>query len=177
MQRYEYRVVPAPLRAERVKGLRTTAERFAHALAALMNSLGREGWEYVRADALPCEERTGLVSRATSTQHVLVFRRPLPEAAAAAAPAPAAAPAALRAGGETAPLPPLPPAEPAPGATAAPGALPPLREVPRLRTPAEGGAGGDRGILPKLGAAPGRGLFRAPLRISATPPRGDSTPD
>lgn len=77
MQTYEYRVVPAPKRAEKVKGVRSTPDRFAHALTQLMNDLGRDGWEYQRADTLPCEERVGLTGRATVFQHMLVFRRTL----------------------------------------------------------------------------------------------------
>lgn len=100
MQHYEYRVVPAPRRGEKARGLKTTPERFAHALTQTMNDMAREGWEYLRADTLPCDERVGLTGRATSTQHVLVFRRELaaaapagefhhaPAAAATSAPAP-----------------------------------------------------------------------------------------
>lgn len=95
MQTYEYRVVPAPKRAEKVKGLKTTQDRFAHGLTQLMNDLGRDGWEYQRADTLPCEERVGLTGRTTTFQHMLVFRRALPGAgtgvdAVAAAPTPVA---------------------------------------------------------------------------------------
>lgn len=86
MQTYEYRVVPAPRRAEKVKGTKTTQDRFAHALTGMMNDLGRDGWEYLRADTLPCEERVGLTGRTTVFQHVLVFRRALPTAEVAAVP-------------------------------------------------------------------------------------------
>ena len=41
----------------------------------LMNQLGAEGWDYVRADALPCEERVGFTGSKTTFQNVLVFRR------------------------------------------------------------------------------------------------------
>ena len=63
MTTYEYRVVPAPQRGLKVKGARTTEARFAQALMALMNELGRDGWEYLRADTLPCEGRDGLIGR------------------------------------------------------------------------------------------------------------------
>lgn len=78
MQHYEYRVVPAPRKGEKARGLKTTPERFAHTLTALMNDMAREGWDYLRADTLPCDERVGLTGRATTTQHVLVFRRGAP---------------------------------------------------------------------------------------------------
>lgn len=79
MQRYEYRVVPAPRKGEKVRGLKTVEERFAYALTTMMNKMGVEGWEYQRADALPCDERVGLTGSKTVFQNVLVFRRPAAE--------------------------------------------------------------------------------------------------
>jgi hypothetical protein len=75
MQRFEYKVIPAPKRGEKARGVKTTEDRFAYALTQLMNQLGAEGWDYVRADALPCEERSGLTGTKTTFQNVLVFRR------------------------------------------------------------------------------------------------------
>ena len=86
MQRFEYKVVPAPLRGEKSKAAKSTADRFAQTLTTVMNDLGRDGWEYLRADTLPCEERTGLTGRTTTFQHMLVFRRPLETEAELAAP-------------------------------------------------------------------------------------------
>jgi hypothetical protein len=88
MQRYEYRVMPAPRKAEKVKGAKTTEERFAAALTGVMNELGAQGWEYLRADTLPCEERSGLTGSKTTFQTLLVFRRAIPEAVPVAAPSP-----------------------------------------------------------------------------------------
>ena len=79
MPLYEYAVIPAPERVKRVKGAKGTAERFAHALGGLMNEMAREGWEYVRAETLPCEERGWFSGRRRSEQTVLVFRRARPE--------------------------------------------------------------------------------------------------
>lgn len=75
MQRFEYKVVPAPKRGEKARGVKTTEDRFAHALTLLMNQLGAEGWDYVRSDALPCEERAGFTGTRTTFQNMLVFRR------------------------------------------------------------------------------------------------------
>jgi len=75
MPRYEYKVIPAPRRGEKARGVKTTEERFALALTALMNELGAEGWDYVRADTLPVDERSGLTGTKTSFQNLLVFRR------------------------------------------------------------------------------------------------------
>jgi hypothetical protein len=88
MPTYEYRVVPAPRNATKEKGAKTTDARFAATLTRLMNELGAEGWEYQRAETLPCDERRGLTGRVETTQHVLVFRRER-EAAAPALRAPA----------------------------------------------------------------------------------------
>lgn len=112
MQRFEYHVVPAPRRGEKARSARTTEDRFALALTTLMNSLGQDGWDYVRADTLPCDERAGLTGTKTTFQNVLVFRRPiralgdeLPERPAmriftadVAAPAPKLGPAEMPAG-------------------------------------------------------------------------------
>jgi Domain of unknown function (DUF4177) len=75
MTQFEYKVVPAPLRGEKARGAKTTQDRFALALTTLMNDLGRDGWEYVRADTLPCEERVGFTGKQTTFQNMLVFKR------------------------------------------------------------------------------------------------------
>ena len=75
MQHYEFKVVPAPRRGEKARGLKSTEDRFAYALTQVMNEMGREGWDYVRADTLPCDERVGLTGTKTSFQNMLVFRR------------------------------------------------------------------------------------------------------
>lgn len=79
MQSYEYKVIPAPARGEKDRGLKTGAEKFAHALGLAMNALAREGWEYWRAETLPAEERSGLTSKTTVYHNLLVFRRPVGE--------------------------------------------------------------------------------------------------
>jgi hypothetical protein len=75
VQGFEYKVIPAPRRGEKVRGARTVPERFAVALTHAMNDMARDGWEYLRADTLPCEERVGLTGTATHFQNMLVFRR------------------------------------------------------------------------------------------------------
>jgi hypothetical protein len=83
MTAFEYRVVPAPRRGQKERGLKTSEDRYARALQGTINELGAKGWEYLRAETLPCEERQGLGGRKTVYHSVLVFRR----AAAQAAPA------------------------------------------------------------------------------------------
>ena len=75
MSGYEYKVVPAPKRGVKAKGLKTSDARYANALQATLNSEAIDGWEYLRAETLPSEERSGLTGRTTVFQNVLVFRR------------------------------------------------------------------------------------------------------
>ncbi len=149
-QTHEYKVIPAPRRGEKARGAKSVGERFGVALAHAMNEMAREGWEYLRAETLPCDERSGLTGTATHFHHMLVFRRPL--ALAEAAPAKprgffSRAPAAEKPAG-----PPPPVAASAPAATAATAAR---AETPSeatliapLRTVAPGGS------APLLGPAP-----------------------
>lgn len=76
MVRFEYRAIPAPQRGTKAKGARTTEDRFALALTEALNEMAAEGWEYVRADTLPCDERKGLTGTQTTFQNLLIFRRP-----------------------------------------------------------------------------------------------------
>ena len=90
--RYEYTVVPAPARGEKVKGAKTPTDRYALAMAAELNRMAAEGWDYVRAEALPSEERSGLTGRSTVYHNLLVFRRAAPGLHSAEAPAAAKKP-------------------------------------------------------------------------------------
>jgi hypothetical protein len=75
MQHFEYKVIAAPRRGEKAPGAKSTPDRFAVALSHLMNDLGAQGWDYLRADTLPVDERVGLTGTKTSFQTMLVFRR------------------------------------------------------------------------------------------------------
>ncbi|GGE47141.1 DUF4177 domain-containing protein [Actibacterium pelagium] len=77
MQSFEYKIVPAPNRGKKAKGVKTTEDRFAKAMTDLLNEQAAEGWEYQRSESLPCEERSGLTGKSVTTQNVLVFRRAL----------------------------------------------------------------------------------------------------
>ena len=77
MQTYEYKAVPAPHTGKSGKGIKGTSAKFANHLTQVINDMAAEGWEYLRADTLPCEERSGLTSKVTKFQNVLVFRRAL----------------------------------------------------------------------------------------------------
>ena len=75
MPQYEFKVVPAPRRGEKARGVKTTEDRFALALTTLMNDLGRDGWDYLRADSFPVDERAGFTGTKTTQHLLLVFRR------------------------------------------------------------------------------------------------------
>lgn len=144
---YEYWVVPAPRRGQKARGLRSAEDRFAFALTNLMNTMGAQGWEYQRADALPCDERSGLMGTKTTFQNVLVFRRPLE----------ASEEETLSAPQEEVSLPPRPPAPPPPSPP------PPTISSPAPRTakpeplavaaPILGAAVQPLGVAPALGPA------------------------
>lgn len=80
---YEYKVIPAPAKGTKSKGLKTPESRFAHTVESLLNTMGAEGWEFQRAELLPSEERSGLTGSATNWRNLLVFRRALAKADAA----------------------------------------------------------------------------------------------
>lgn len=77
MTNYEYQVIPAPRKGKKARGVKGAEARFALAMQDVLNDAGAEGWDYVRTDTLPSEERSGLTGRTTVYQNVLVFRRAL----------------------------------------------------------------------------------------------------
>lgn len=72
---FEYKVVPAPTKGLKARGVKSGVDRFANALETKMNELAADGWDYQRTDTLPCEEREGLMGKTTVYQNMLVFRR------------------------------------------------------------------------------------------------------
>ncbi|MDO5705732.1 MAG: DUF4177 domain-containing protein [Paracoccus sp. (in: a-proteobacteria)] len=92
MKNYEYTVIPAPERGERIKGLKTPGERYAHSLSGEINRMAADGWEYLRVETLPSEERSGLTGRQTVYLNLLVFRRAVAQLASPASARPDMAP-------------------------------------------------------------------------------------
>lgn len=74
---FEYEVIPAPRKGKKARGIKTSEDRFANAMSELLNEMAADGWEYLRTDTLPSEERSGLTGRTTVYQNMLVFRRAL----------------------------------------------------------------------------------------------------
>ncbi len=91
MPRYEYKVIPAPQKGAKAKGVKTPEGRFATSVEQVLNEMGQQGWEYQRAELLPSEERSGLTGSTTNWRNVLVFRRVI-EADATEVVAPVATP-------------------------------------------------------------------------------------
>lgn len=117
---YDYKVVPAPRKGEKVRGLKSSEERFALALTNVLNAMATEGWDYLRTDSLPCDERSGLTGTKTTLHTVLVFRRAWASGVAAATGLTSGAPLSAIA-------PPIAPAAPLLGAAVQPlGAAPSL---------------------------------------------------
>jgi hypothetical protein len=77
MPKHEYKVIPAPEKGMKARGLKTPEDRFAHALQEVMNQMGAAGWEYLRAETLPSKERSGFTGSVTYYRNMLVFRRAL----------------------------------------------------------------------------------------------------
>ncbi len=73
---FEYKVVPAPAKGTKAKGVKTPQGRFAVTIEQLLNDMGADGWEFQRAELLPSEERSGLTGSTTHWRNVMVFRRP-----------------------------------------------------------------------------------------------------
>ena len=75
MPSFEYQVVPAPRKGKSVRKVRGVEAKFANTISVLMNEMAAEGWEYQRAETLPCEERQGLTGKTIKYHSMLVFRR------------------------------------------------------------------------------------------------------
>jgi len=80
---YEYKVIPAPCKGQKVKGIKTPEDRFANTLEEILNAEAAQGWEFTRAETLPSEERSGFRATKVVYRSVLVFRRAIVAAAAA----------------------------------------------------------------------------------------------
>jgi hypothetical protein len=73
---FEYKVIPAPRKGRKARGVKGAEERFSLAIEQVMNDMGADGWEFLRSETLPSDERQGLTSTHTVFRSVLVFRRP-----------------------------------------------------------------------------------------------------
>jgi hypothetical protein len=77
MSYYDYKIVPAPKKAKKVRGVSGAADLFALTLTDAVNELARQGWEYYCSESLAIQTPGGWFSRARTEEHtVLVFRKP-----------------------------------------------------------------------------------------------------
>ena len=73
---FEYKCVGGPERPKRVRGARSRSDRVALAMEEIIGAEAVDGWEYLRTDLVPVEEKSGLFSRTQEVHRaVLVFRR------------------------------------------------------------------------------------------------------
>ena len=75
MRPFEYKAVPAPTTGTKAKGVKSREDRFALSMTDILNDMAADGWEYVRAEMLPMEERKGLTGTQTTYQNVMIFKR------------------------------------------------------------------------------------------------------
>lgn len=107
MTKYEYKTLPAPRRERRMRGKKSGPEAFAAAIEAVLNDEAAAGWEFQRAESLPCDEKRGVFGRRHEVLHaLLIFRRAIdaPVAAAPAVEAPRAAAARTEPAADPAPV-------------------------------------------------------------------------
>ncbi|MFV1594345.1 DUF4177 domain-containing protein [Phaeobacter sp. JH20_36] len=162
MQAFEYKVVPAPAKGTKAKGVKTAEARFANSIDILLNDMAAEGWEYQRAELLPSEERSGLTGSTTNWRNVLIFRRALPAAAEqlqAQAVAQLAAQITAQLAAQT-------PAQAADHSTAAAATAPPAEATPAVPTL---GPATTSAVAPPIAIA---GDPEAPAGAIAVPGRG-----
>ena len=70
-------VIPAKRQPGRFRGVRHADARFANSICEQLNKVAADGWEYLRAESLPAEQRSGLFRKKVVTVYaLLVFRRP-----------------------------------------------------------------------------------------------------
>lgn len=73
---YEYKCVGAPERPRKQRGARSRSDRVAVAMQEIITAEAVDGWEYLRTDLVPVEEKSGFFSRAHEVHRaVMVFRR------------------------------------------------------------------------------------------------------
>lgn len=92
MSQFEYIAVPAPRKSKAPRKVKGPEAKFAATVTDVMNEMAADGWEYQRAETLPCEERQGFTGKTVKYHSVLIFRR---ATVAGDAPVAAAAPAVV----------------------------------------------------------------------------------
>lgn len=76
MTKYEFKAVPLPTTARKLSREESDEDAIAVTLVEAMNSLGLEGWDYVRTETLTMKKNSLLGSKA-ETREMMIFRREL----------------------------------------------------------------------------------------------------
>lgn len=77
MTYYDYKVVPAPKRVKKIKGISAAPDLFALTLTEAINEVARQGWEYYCSESITVQAPGGWFKRgAIEEQVVLIFRKP-----------------------------------------------------------------------------------------------------
>jgi hypothetical protein len=72
----EYKCVGAPERPKKKRGAKSRSDRVAAVMQEVIDAEAVDGWEYLRTDLVPVEEKTGWFSRAHEVHRaVLIFKR------------------------------------------------------------------------------------------------------
>lgn len=183
MQEFEYSAIPAPMRSDKVKGAKTPTDRYAVTLTDAINQMAADGWEYLRAETLPSEERSGLTGRTTVFHNVLIFRRPLAAARPGMVPAADKKPAAVAAqAANPATTPVTPPGPVTPPAADPETRLPPasaateakLSEKPATDKPGADKAAAEKPAVKKDADATSSPIFSGTMRPATEPQAQDA---
>lgn len=72
----EYKTVGAPHRGRRKRGAKTRSDKVAAAMSEVLDREAVDGWQYLRTDLIPIEERRGWFGRTQEVHRaVMVFER------------------------------------------------------------------------------------------------------
>jgi hypothetical protein len=73
---FEYKCVGGPERPKRLRGAWSRSDRVALAMQEIIDSEAVDGWEYLRTDLVPVEEKASFLGRTQEVHRaVLIFRR------------------------------------------------------------------------------------------------------
>lgn len=81
MAGFEYKVINAPRKPGKARGVKGFDDKYAHTLSELMNEMATDGWQYSRAESIPVDEKSGMMGKVTEKYlTLLIFQRALPDA-------------------------------------------------------------------------------------------------
>lgn len=75
MAHFEFKVLPAPRRSKRMKGLMRGQNRFCATVTEFLNENGLDGWEFIGFEMMPLESRRFLFFQYVGECPCMIFRR------------------------------------------------------------------------------------------------------